>query len=524
MKKLSAIFLILSLLITVNAYAAIDWYQTTNLMGGVIGTNPIGSSEGEDATFTGNLDTKSNAILPSCTNAKPCPIVVYDATCGSAWCANKEFITVKTITGSSNPYTFTIKARNADSDGPTCTSCAFAEGAKFDMVRPNMVDKQIENAVDACLTTVGVANMSSADFGSWTCNGSACTIDNGAIGIAQLASVDFGGFTCNGSTCTIDSDSAHSTFSTVTPATGACTNQVVTGVNGGSAPSCSSVSNAMMSNSSTTVNGQTCTLGSSCSVTDSSKQPSDQDLTDIAALTCTANQLPWKNGSNVWACETTDGSGDCASGAICLGDHTHSQYGVGDVTASSSNTFTNKTLDASATGNVLKMTGYIGFVAPHGGEGVGAVQQTDFTTAYFGQVLFSATADQTVNYVDYYWIVPADIDTSVDLTASWWFILGAVDTGKHRYVISMGSVANSANCSTATLSNAINLDFAGDGSGASGDIESVLNTTLTSWKSNVTANYCWHIRLARDGDDGTNDTSSAASYSGKLVISYGKTQ
>lgn len=48
--------------------------------------------------------------------------------------------------------------------------------------------------------------------------------------------------------------------------TGGCTNQVVTAVNSGSAPSCNSVSNTMLQNPSTTVNSQTCTLGSSCSI------------------------------------------------------------------------------------------------------------------------------------------------------------------------------------------------------------------------------------------------------------------
>jgi len=70
---------------------------------------------------------------------------------------------------------------------------------------------QFANAIAASgnltCATVGVAGLSSADFGDFTCNGSACTTDNGSIGVADLASVDFGNFTCNGSACTLDNAS-----------------------------------------------------------------------------------------------------------------------------------------------------------------------------------------------------------------------------------------------------------------------------------------------------------------------------
>ena len=110
---------------------------------------------------------------------------------------------------------------------------------------------------------------------------------------------------------------------------------------------------------------------------------------------------------------------------------------------------------------------------------------------------------------------------SDDLQAKFEFRLSNTDTGKHRYVISMADVANSAS-SGGTLTNAVNMDFAGDASGASGDIETVGWVTLTGWKAALTPGHHFVIRVARDGDDGTNDTSTVNSYSGPLEIKYSK--
>ena len=46
----------------------------------------------------------------------------------------------------------------------------------------------------------------------------------------------------------------------------ACTNQVMTALSAAGVFTCSSVANAMLSNATTTPNGQTCTLGSTCNV------------------------------------------------------------------------------------------------------------------------------------------------------------------------------------------------------------------------------------------------------------------
>lgn len=173
------------------------------------------------------------------------------------------------------------------------------------------------------------------------------------------------------------------------------------------------------------------------------------------------------------------------------------------------------------------LTGVIGYIvlaSPFSCDGVGGILYTnDNTKSYFGQCQFSHSADQSANYCSYYITVPDDFDNTIDWkVARLKFQLGGADTGTHRYVISMSSVADSA-AYDGSLGNAINLDFAGDASGAGGDVETVSGVTLTNWKSNMTAGQLLVIRLARDGD-AAEDASTVNSYSGPIVLSYGVKQ
>jgi len=186
-------------------------------------------------------------------------------------------------------------------------------------------------------------------------------------------------------------------------------------------------------------------------------------------------------------------------------------------------TQTNVTYDANGTGNTFKQYGYIQLINPHlAGAGLEAGMDTTNTTEYYGQVTFADEIDVATNYCEYRLVVPADLDTAVALTASFKFRLGGTDTADHDYIISHDTVADSADY-TGTLTNAVNLAYTADGSGADGDVETA-SGTLTDWKDNLTAGNLWVIRLARDGDDGTNDASEVDSYSGPLVIRYGVTQ
>lgn len=168
--------------------------------------------------------------------------------------------------------------------------------------------------------------------------------------------------------------------------------------------------------------------------------------------------------------------------------------------------------------------GYIVLASPFDCDGTGTkIYTNDNTKTYFGQAQFNNAADQAANYCDYYITVPEDFDTAVDwIVERFKFQLSASDTGTHRYVISLSSVADSA-AYAGSLGQAINLDFAGDASGAQGDVETVANVTLTAWKSNMTKGQLLVIRVARDGNDAA-DASTVDSYSGPIVISYGVKQ
>lgn len=186
-------------------------------------------------------------------------------------------------------------------------------------------------------------------------------------------------------------------------------------------------------------------------------------------------------------------------------------------------TLTNKTFDAAATGNVFKAKSYIYLQHPHFCDGAGATIGTTATNNNYGQPTFSNSADEAGNYCEYQFMVPEDLDTAVAIRGRIKDLLAGADTGTRRYVLSSVSIADSAVPSAGTLANAINIDFAGDGAGASGDVQTSAWTTLTSWAGALTVGQLWRIRLARDGN-ATEDASSVNSQGLGLVIEYGVTQ
>jgi len=190
-------------------------------------------------------------------------------------------------------------------------------------------------------------------------------------------------------------------------------------------------------------------------------------------------------------------------------------------TATVTESLQNKTIDSA--NNILKMRGYLMLASPFICDGAGAsIVTNNNTLAYFGQALFANAGAASTNWVEYRITVPEDIDTSVDLKLERFkFRLGGADTGAHSYELTQAAVADSASYDSPSLSQSVTLSFAGDASGASGDVETISNVTLTNWAGNVTAGRLWVIRLARNGD---SDASTVNSYSGPLVISYGISQ
>lgn len=195
--------------------------------------------------------------------------------------------------------------------------------------------------------------------------------------------------------------------------------------------------------------------------------------------------------------------------------------GVDIPTISSTDTLTNKTFDANGTGNTLKGYSYIqvpGSAYKAYGSSVTA-PSTTATSFLYNLPKFSSSADKANNYVDFVFAVPDDIDTNVDLTAKLSFILGGADTGDFEYILSMCNPAGSA-AAACTPGDAISLAFTADASGADGDIEYTTETTLTGWRSAMTAGRMLRVRLERDGDH-ANDTSTVDSYPAVLTLKYG---
>jgi len=165
--------------------------------------------------------------------------------------------------------------------------------------------------------------------------------------------------------------------------------------------------------------------------------------------------------------------------------------------------------------------GYVYLTHPHRADGTNATLGTTDTSISYGHATFSNSVDEASNYVEYYLQVQEDLDPGIALRGRIKDVLGGADTAAREYVLSTVSVADSADPTAATLANAINVAISADASGASGDVETSAWTTLTSWAGALTAGQTWRIRLARDGNDATNDPSTVNSTELGLVIEYG---
>jgi len=199
-------------------------------------------------------------------------------------------------------------------------------------------------------------------------------------------------------------------------------------------------------------------------------------------------------------------------------------FGGGTVTPSSTDTFTGKTLDGAATGNVLKFKSYLKFNFPRRVDGTGCTypNTNDFTAtpSTFMVPRFSGSAVTNANFCRFETRVPKDWDTSVTPKAFVTARLSAADTGAQIYNIGLASVANSA-VSAATVGTWIKIDSAADASGASDDIEGTSTTgvDLTGWTP--TPGQWLVMEFNRDG---STDASTVASDLLELEIEYGATQ
>lgn len=211
--------------------------------------------------------------------------------------------------------------------------------------------------------------------------------------------------------------------------------------------------------------------------------------------------------------------GDDAIGAAEMADADH-----GDV-AWSGGVATVQNVDATAAGVTLKKYDYALFTHPSflANSSTNSFNVSS-TTYLFGQGVFNNSVSSQTNCLGYQWFVPYDLDSSATIIATYTYTLGGADTGTHRYVLSVSTVIASGT-PVSSLGNGalgVSLDHAGDGSGASGDVEYVTGT-LTGWNTGLVGGQHAIIQVCRDGD-ATEDGSTVNSTSGPLLLRYGITQ
>lgn len=178
-------------------------------------------------------------------------------------------------------------------------------------------------------------------------------------------------------------------------------------------------------------------------------------------------------------------------------------------------------LDATTTNFVFKQRKSLKLQYPRIIDGVGCTygNTNDYTAVHFMVPLFDATGATNANYAQWAVRVPKDIDTSSDLTASLTVELAGADTDAATYTVGVVSLANSS-AAAGTPANYVTLTIPADASGASSDLESVNDVTLTGWAAALTANQWMLIRLQRDG----TDASAVGQYGLELEIFYTSSQ
>ncbi len=148
------------------------------------------------------------------------------------------------------------------------------------------------------------------------------------------------------------------------------------------------------------------------------------------------------------------------------------------------------------------------------------------TNPAYGLMAFSHSASSESNCG--YFPMPSvrDYNVSVDLRLDEFRILNGTttDSGAQRYMIAVSSKVAGRSWLTATYTQSINVDMASGLGTVSGEERALATTTtLTNWNSVIASGVPWCVRVCRDGDDGTNDTSTVDSRFSMFTIRAGNT-
>lgn len=185
---------------------------------------------------------------------------------------------------------------------------------------------------------------------------------------------------------------------------------------------------------------------------------------------------------------------------------------------SSTQTFTNKTIDAAT--NVVKTKKYLDLGKPTR-TGDAAKITIDTKSAYSYEARFSNSQPASTNWTEYHFMVPQDLDGTVDLVVNFKFSLYLSDSLGQRYIFSIADIGQSDNIEKVPVSP-VTLDFAGDQNGDNGVVEGVTGT-LTGWRSILKPGHLAVLRVARDGG-ATQDPSQIDTTTAGLQIEYGSTE
>jgi hypothetical protein len=193
-------------------------------------------------------------------------------------------------------------------------------------------------------------------------------------------------------------------------------------------------------------------------------------------------------------------------------------------TSTSTTTFTGKTIDASASGNVLKFTDYQQFIYPSRVDGTGCIIGTTNTANVWGLASYSGSADTNGNYAIFrIGTVPYDLDTGVAMTLKGLSIrVDGSDTDAAEFTIALYSPSSSGAGSPSDFtacSTFINFDTGALTSPALGDTFFCSDVTLTGWPAALTPGRPWIIAIARR--NGSNDDIVSITAG---AIEYGRTK
>ena len=187
-------------------------------------------------------------------------------------------------------------------------------------------------------------------------------------------------------------------------------------------------------------------------------------------------------------------------------------------------TFTNKTFDAQGTGNIMAFLDTWQWNNADSLFTGTTYYTTTSTNPMYGHGTFAASNSTSTCGVYFIGNAGADFDTATDLTMLLYDFTGGVDTSSRTYIVSVATYTTGMNLSTMTYGSPITVTISNFSVGGLNRRGVSASTTLTGWKSVLSANADFAVAVRRQGDSATLDVSTIDSYFGGAVITRGRRQ